>query len=163
MESIETLISDNEGNHLVVVLYFYDDSDKSNTFQIPDGFSDLDIADISIRKLDLDKPLALGALYRMCNWLMEQLMLFPNAVFSFLCSFDPLTTHHRGLAPEQYRWLLFERLSQRYQPQLEKAGINTQEFIVGPEGFRTYAKVFYRDRHSPIIHIVVSNLTSKYS
>lgn len=163
MESIETLIPDNEGNHLVVVLYFYDDKDKSDTFQIPDGFSDLDIADISIRKLNLDRPLALGALYRMCSWLLGQLKLFPNAVFSFLCSLDPLETHHNDLPPEQYRWLLFERLCQRYQLQLENAGINTQKLIVGPEGFQTYAKVFYRDRHSSIIHLVVSHLTNKYS
>lgn len=31
MESIETLIPDNEGNHLVVVLSFYDDGEKSGT------------------------------------------------------------------------------------------------------------------------------------
>ena len=35
MESIETIIPDNEGNHLVIVLSFYDDNDKTGTFQIP--------------------------------------------------------------------------------------------------------------------------------
>ena len=32
IETIETLIPDNEGNHLVVVLYFYDDEDKEDSF-----------------------------------------------------------------------------------------------------------------------------------
>lgn len=35
MESIETLIPDNEGNHLVVVLTFYDNSQKTDTFRYP--------------------------------------------------------------------------------------------------------------------------------
>ncbi len=39
METIETLIPDNEDNHLVVVLYFYDDNDKTGTFQIPQELS----------------------------------------------------------------------------------------------------------------------------
>ena len=50
MESIETIIPDNEGNHLVIVLSFYDDNDKTGTFQIPQEFVELDIADISIDK-----------------------------------------------------------------------------------------------------------------
>ena len=39
MESVETLIPDNEGNHLVVVLNFYEDSQKADTFQIPPELS----------------------------------------------------------------------------------------------------------------------------
>lgn len=48
MESVETLIPDNEGNHLVVVLNFYDDSQKTDTFLIPPEFAQLEIADIAI-------------------------------------------------------------------------------------------------------------------
>ena len=48
MESIEAIIPDNEDNHLVVVLSFYDNNDKVGTFQIPEEFEDLDIADIAI-------------------------------------------------------------------------------------------------------------------
>ena len=33
METIETLIPDNEGNHLVVVLYFYDKEDMVSTIR----------------------------------------------------------------------------------------------------------------------------------
>lgn len=38
MESVETLIPDNEGNHLVVALNFYEDSQKADTFQLPREF-----------------------------------------------------------------------------------------------------------------------------
>lgn len=53
MDSIETLIPDHGGNHLVVVLCFYDDTDKVSSFQIPEELTDLDIADISISKLEV--------------------------------------------------------------------------------------------------------------
>ena len=65
MESIETIIPDNEGNHLVIVLSFYDDNDKTGTFQIPQEFVELDIADISIDKLHIDLPLNLSAFFKM--------------------------------------------------------------------------------------------------
>ena len=108
MESVETLIPDNEGNHLVVVLNFYEEDQKTDTFQIPSEFSKLEIADIAIEKLNLDQPLGLRAFYRMCQWLVEQFEQFPNAVFSFICSTDSLEINHKGIAPEQYRWNLFE-------------------------------------------------------
>lgn len=71
MESVETLIPDNEGNHLVVVLYFYDDRDKNLTFQIPQEFIDLDIIDINIKKLDMLRNVANHAFYKLCDWLLE--------------------------------------------------------------------------------------------
>lgn len=49
MESVDTLIPDNEGNHLVVVLTFYDEYQKTNTFQIPSEFTELEIADIAMK------------------------------------------------------------------------------------------------------------------
>lgn len=67
MESVETLIPDNEGNHLVVVLNFYDEEQKADTFQIPSEFADVDIADIEIEKLCLDQPLGLSAFNKMCR------------------------------------------------------------------------------------------------
>ena len=51
METVETLIPDNEGNHLVVVLSFYEEDQKNDTFKIPTEFANLEIADISIEKL----------------------------------------------------------------------------------------------------------------
>ena len=141
---------------------FYDYNDKTSTFQIPQEFAELDIADININKLALDKPVKLGALFKMCNWLLEQFLLYPNAVFSFICSTDPLENHHDNLQPEQYRWNLFENLFYRKQSELIRLGIKSADIIVGPKDYQTYAKVFYRDSHSPIIHLVIAHLSSKY-
>lgn len=160
METIETLIPDNGGNHLVVVLYFYEDIDKANTFLIPQEFINLDIADININKLDQNKPLKVRAFFKMCHWLSQQFMLYPNSVFSFICSTDPLQTHHPDIKPEQYRWNLFESLYFRYHKNLEHSGIRSK--ISGPAGYQTYARVFFRDKHAPIIHFVTDHICSKF-
>ena len=163
MDSVETLIPDNEGNHLVVVLSFYDDTAKSSTFQIREEFAELDIADISINKLSHEKPLNLRAFYKMCQWLIEQFLVFPNAVFSFICSTDQLDTNHPEISPEQYRWNLFEYFYQRNLSKLSDLGIESKNIIVGPDGYQTFARVFYRTCHAPIIHVVINHLCSKYS
>lgn len=162
MESIETIIPDNEGNHLVVVLSFYEDNDKIGTFQIPKEFAELDIVDIAIKKLYLDAPLNLCAFFKMCYWLIEQISIFPHAVFSFICSTEELETHHSDIASEQYRWRLFEYFYQRNIPKLAAMGIESKDIIVGPEGYQTFARVFYRTKHAPIIHLVIQHLSSKY-
>lgn len=163
MEPIETLIPDNEGNHLVVVLTFYEDNQKADTFQIPTEFAGLEIADISIEKLNLDQPLRLRAFYGMCQWLIEQFVRFPNAVFSFICSTDPLETNHIGIPPEQYRWNLFESFYQRNLGRLGRLGVESKDIIVGPDGFQTFARVFYRTSQAPVIEVVISHLSSKYN
>lgn len=163
MESVETIIPDNEGNHLVVVLSFYDDNDKVGTFQIPQEFDELDIVDIAINKLYIDTPLNLCAFFKMCRWLIEQFTIFPNAVFSFICSTDPLETHHENMASEQYRWNLFEYFYRRNIPKLTAMGIESKDIIVGPEGYQTFSRVFYRISHAPIINIVIEHLSNKYS
>lgn len=117
METIETLIPDNEGNHLVVVLYFYENIDKANTFLIPQEFINLDIADININKLDQNKPLKVRAFFKMCHWLSQKSGTF------------------------------------RYQ---------IKNIIVGPAGYQTYARVFFRDKHAPIIHFVTDHICSKF-
>ncbi len=162
MESIETLIPDNEGNHLVVVLCFYDNIEKLDTFQIPQEFIELDIADISINKINLEKPLHLRAFNKMCQWLIDQFIIFPNSVFSFICSTDSLDTNHSDIASEQYRWNLFEFFFQRNFAKLAEMGIDSKDIIVGPEGYQTFARVFYRIKHAPIIHLVINHLESKY-
>lgn len=163
METVETLIPDNEGNHLVVVLYFYDEDYKTSTFQIPQEFADLDIGDININKLDSNKPIHHRAFFHMCRWLIEQFITFPNAVFTFICSIDPLETNHQKLSPEQYRWTLFENLFQRNIPKLKELGIESQNIIVGPEGYQSFAKVFYRAKHAKIIHLVTRHVEGKYN
>lgn len=163
MDSIEILIPDKEGNHLVVALSFYDDTAKTGTFQIPEEFESLDIADISINKLYLDKPLHLRAFFKMCEWLIEQFLIFPNAVFSFICSTDPLDTNHSDISSEQYRWNLFDYFYQRNISKLHDMEIESKDIIVGPEGYQTFARLFYRRSHAPIIHLVIAHLHSKYS
>jgi len=113
MDSVETLIPDNEGNHLVIVLNFYEDSQKTDTFQIPTEFTGLDIADISIEKLNLNQPLGLRAF-------------------------------------NKYRWNLFELFYQRNVCKLTKLGIESKDIIVGPKGYQSFARVFYRASHTPI-------------
>ena len=162
MESVETLIPDNEGNHLVVVLNFYEDSQKTDTFQIPYEFSNLEIADIAIEKLNLDSTLSIRAFHRMCQQLIEQFTQFPNAVFSFICSTDPLETNHNKIAPERYRWNLFEAFYQRNIAKLNELGIESKDIVVGPDGYQTFARVFYRMCHAPVIHLVIAHLNSKY-
>jgi len=107
----------------VVVLNFYEDCHKTDTFQIPSEFTGLDIADISIEKLNLKQPIGLRTFNKMCQWLIEQFMQFPNAVFSFICSTDPLETNHKKIAPEQSRWNLFEFFYQRNVGKLDELGI----------------------------------------
>lgn len=162
METVETLIPDNEGNHLVVVLNFYEDSQKIDTFRIPPEFTELEIADISIEKLYLDQPLGLRAFYGMCQWLVEQFLQFPKAVFSFICSTDPLETNHSSISPEQYRWNLFEYFYQHNIDRLKEIGIESKDIIVGPDGYQSFARVFYRVSHAPIIHLVIAHLENKY-
>lgn len=45
---------------------------------------------------------------------------------------------------------------------LEKHNIHTQNIIVGPTDYETYAKIFYRQQHAPIVHIVTDTLLNKY-
>lgn len=137
-------------------------STKPTLFLIPQEFSDLDIADISISKIDLGKPLHLRAFNKMCQWLTEQFMIFPDAVFSFICSTDPLDTHHSDIAPELYRWNLFEYFYKRNISGLREMGIESKDIIVGPDSFQTFARVFYRTGHAPVIHLVIDHLTGKY-
>lgn len=162
MESIETLIPDNEGNHLVVVLNFYEDCQKTNTFQIPAEFSTLEIADITIEKIFIGQPIGLRVFHKMCHWLVEQFLQFPNAVFTFICSTDSLKTNHENITPAQYRWKLFEYFFHKNTNKLQQKGVEAKSLIVGPEGYQSFARVFYRTPHAPIIHLVVSHLEDKY-
>lgn len=162
MLSIENLIPDNQGNHLVVVLTFYEDIEKLNLFNIPSEFSDIEIVDISIRKLDLSLPIGAKAFFELSKWLMNQFLLFPKSIFTFICSTQTLDNHHSECSPEKYRWMLFEQLCIRFRQKLNKYGILSKNIIIGPEGYETYAKIFYRQKHSPIVHIVTESLLEKY-
>lgn len=158
MESLERVFSDNEGNHLLVALDFYDNAYKQGTLLIPEEFSDTEIIDISIEKVFVDKPIHYSVFFAMSSWLLERFSEHDNAVFTYICSFDDLDTNHKELKPHIYRWTLFDTLFRRIAAGVS---INTQYVIVGPAGYESMGRAFYRDKHASIIHIVSSHLKDK--
>ena len=159
MKSIENTFSDKEGNHLMVALDFCDDDYKQNTLNIPEEFSDVDIVDINIEKVYIDKPISAAVFFRMSAWLLLQYNIHDNAVFSFICSTDELpNVNPRALSPQMWRWILFDRLFHRVK---DKRDINLQDIMVGPDDYITYGRAFFRAKHAPIIHIVCAHLQEK--
>lgn len=158
MESIEQTFSDNKGNHLLVALYFYDNDYKQTSLHIPDEYADVEVVDIDIEKTFREKPIHPVVFFRMSSWLLQQFNDHENAVFSFICSTEDLATNHPDPSPQSYRWNLFDRL---YRRMAQKAEINTQDVIVGPDGYQSFGRAFYRDRHASIIHIVAAYLQEK--
>lgn len=156
------ILPDNEGNHLLVVLDFYDDKYKHATLNLPEEFIETEIVDISIRKHFLDRPIGVIAFFNMGHWLVEEMRNHPDAIFTFIVSLDPLDHNHSDLSPEDYRWRLFDVLYQRFRREY-CLDCCIQNIEIGPEGYKTYARAFYGHRHSPIIHIIASHLTEKYA
>ena len=95
----------------------------------------------------------------MSSWLFEQFEKLNGVVFTYICSTDELSTNHKGVEPQSYRWRLFDRLMERKAPSMSRIGI--QDVIIGPEGFQTYGRAFYKQEQALIIHIVVSYLRDK--
>lgn len=157
MNSIECTFSDTKGNHLLVALDFYDSRYKKDSLQIQEEFFDIDIIDINIGKVYLDKPISPAVFFKMSNWLLDQFKLHDNAVFTYVCSIDDLDCNHKEIEPQLYRWKLFDLLFQR----TSKAHINVQDVIVGPKDFQTFGRAFYRDKHAPVIHIIAAHLQDK--
>ncbi|MDE6265700.1 MAG: hypothetical protein K2M11_11245 [Paramuribaculum sp.] len=158
MKSIEKTFSDNEGNHLLVALYFCDDNYKRDSLHIPSEYSDVGVVDIDITKAYVDKPIHPAVFFKMSSWLLQQFTELEDTIFTFICSTDELATNHKGLLPQSYRWALFDKL---YHRQAGTARINIKDVIVGPDGFQSLGRAFYRDKHAPIIHIVSAYLQEK--
>ncbi len=158
MQSLEQTFSDIGGNHLLVALYFCDNDYKLQTLNIPEEYANIDIVDINIEKAYLEKPIHPAVFFKMSSWLLEVFEKYDNAIFTFICSTDDLDTNHSGILPQTYRWKLFNCLFHRFRSKCE---VNIQDVIVGPEGYQTYGRAFYRNQHSPIIHIVASHLLEK--
>lgn len=110
MKTIKTTISDKQGNHLLVALDFCDYYYKHDSLNIPDEFADIDIVDISIEKVYLDKPISINVFFKLSKWLLHQFELNENAIFTYICSTDELTTNHIQIEPQEYRWKLFDTL-----------------------------------------------------
>lgn len=143
----------------MVALDFCDDDYKQNTLNIPEEFSDVDIVDINIEKVYIDKPISAAVFFRMSAWLLLQYNIHDNAVFSFICSTDELhNVNPRALSPQMWRWTLFDRLFHRVK---DKRDINLQDIMVGPDDYITYGRAFFRAKHAPIIHIVCAHLQEK--
>ena len=158
MEPIKNIFSDNEGNHLMVALDFCDYSYKVDTLQIPEEYSEIEIVDISIEKVFVDRPINPVVFFRMSSWLLQQFLFHDNAIFTYICSTDDLATNHVDVEPQRYRWELFDKLFQRMKGSLD---LNIQDVIVGPDEYLTYGRAFYRNEHSSIIHIVAAHLEEK--
>ncbi len=162
MDPIKQTFSDNEGNHLLVALYFCDDEYKLESLHIPKEFSNVDIVDIDITKALVDRPIHYNVFFRMSRWLMKQFIMHKDAIFTFICSTDELITNHKGLLPQNYRWQLFDSL---FKHQQKVSGnnetINVTDVIIGPVGYQTFGRAFYRSKHTPIVHIVSSYLEEK--
>ena len=150
--------SDNEGNHLLVALYFCNSDYKLNTLHIPEEFAYIKVVDIDITKAYVDRPINPSVFFRMSTWLMQMFMDFKDAIFTFICSLDELETNHPEILPQNYRWVLFDRLYQRLP---DKSAINVQDIIIGPDDFKSYGRAFYHDQQAPIVHIVVDYLKEK--
>lgn len=99
----------------------------------------------------------------MCGWLATRFANHRNVIITFICSIDELVTNHTTVSPQKYRWDLFDLLYKRTVSQKIITNVNIQDVIIGPKGFQTYGRAFYRDIHAPIVHLIVAHLTSKYS
>lgn len=147
----------------MVALYFYDEYEKIHVLNLPEEYAGIDVVDISIEKFDLKKPLYYAAFAAMNKWLFHQFELHPNAVFSFICSLDEIDNNHKDMTPAQYRWELFDALYERFLRNNRSADVLKQDVIFGPEGYVSYTRTFYREKHASIIHIISSYLRDKYN
>ena len=158
MESIEQIFSDKEGNHLLVALCFYDIEYKQEVLFIPEEYSNTKIIDISITKAYIDKPIHYSVFFRMSSWLLKEFEEQEDVIFTFICSTEELNTNHPDILPQEFRWKLFDKL---YQRQVNNLQLRVQDIVVGPEGYQSLSRAFYRDKHTPIINIIVTYLQEK--
>lgn len=144
----------------MVALEFCDEYYKHDTLQIPEEYSDIEVVDISIEKVYLDKPLNMSVFFKMSSWLLRQFELHDNAIFTYICSFDELSRHRTNKTPQEWRWTLFDRLYQRIKRQNDLR-LSEIDVIVGPTEYLTFGRAFYRDKHLPVIHIIAAHLRDK--
>jgi hypothetical protein len=160
MDSIEQRFNDTMGNPLMVALNFLDKDYKIKELQIPEEFSNIEIADIDITKKYTDRPISPATLFRMSEWLLDQFNK-SDAIFTYICSYDELETNHL-LMPSIYRSSLFNSLWKRVRMHYEYSNhIRIQDVEIGEDEFHTFARAFYRDKHAPIINLILAHLQSK--
>ncbi|MDE5875886.1 MAG: hypothetical protein K2H47_00035 [Muribaculaceae bacterium] len=125
---------------------------------IPEEYSDTKIIDISITKVYVDKPIHYSVFFRMSSWLLKEFEEQEDVIFTFICSTEELNTNHPDILPQEFRWKLFDKL---YQRQVNTLQLRVQDIVVGPEGYQSLSRAFYRDKHAPIINIIVAYLQEK--
>ena len=118
----------------------------------------MEVVDISITKAYVDKPIHYSAFFHMSSWLLQEFQMHENAVFTFICSTDDLDTNHPLILPQDFRWALFDKL---YKRRRDISHIRIKDIVVGPEGYQALGRVFYRDRHAPVINIITAYLNDK--
>ena len=158
MESIERRFSDKEGNHLLVALCFCDDDYKRDSLHIPFEYTDIKVIDINITKAYVEKPIHFSVFFKMSSWLLQEFEKNDDAIYTFICSTDELSTNHPDFLPQEFRWELFDKLYKRKSNTFQ---INIQDAVVGPAGYQSLGRAFYRDKHAPIINIIVAYLQEK--
>ncbi len=95
----------------------------------------------------------------MSSWLLQEFEKYDDAIFTFICSTEDLNTNHPDILPQEFRWTLFDKL---YKRLCGNSKINTQDVEVGPEGYKSLGRAFYRSSHAPIINLVFSYLQEKH-
>ncbi len=158
MKSVEHIFSDNGGNHLLVALYFCDDDYKRDVLHIPIEYEYIKIVDINITKAYVDRPIHFSVFFKMVSWLLQEYKKDEETIYTFICSTDDLETNHPNFLPQEFRWKLFDRL---YRREIKNLKMNIQDVVVGPEGYQSMARAFYRDKHAPIIHVISAYLRDK--
>lgn len=142
----------------MVALCFCDNEYKQEGLHVPEEFSDINIIDISITKAYVERPIHFSVFLKMSSWLLEEFNKDENSIFTFICSVDELDNNHRDMQPQTFRWELFDAL---YRRKKDLKYINIQDVIVGPEGYQSYGRAFYRDRHAPIVRLIGAYLEEK--
>ena len=94
----------------------------------------------------------------MSSWLLKEFEEQEDVIFTFICSTEELNTNHPDILPQEFRWKLFDKL---YQRQVNNLQLRVQDIVVGPEGYQSLSRAFYRDKHTPIINIIVTYLQEK--
>lgn len=147
----------------MVALDFLDEDYKINVLCIPEEYAGVEIADINIEKLRLDAPIRYAAFSDLIKWLYDEFKKRKDVMFTFICSVDSLDIKGRKITHQMYRWLLFDRL---YQRAVRMNGYNqerimVQDAVIGQDDYQSYGRVFYRDIHAPIVHLIAAHLLEK--
>lgn len=139
-----------------MALNFYDSDYKTNILGIPPEFANIEIVDIALEKVYIDNPIHFSVFFKMSSWIFSTFNQ-NDAIFSYICSIDSIE-NNRQLVPQLYRKTLFDLLLKRIP---DCNNILNMDFEIGDGEYKTYGRIFYKQRHIPIIYAVLDNLKDK--